>query len=212
MWAGTLASPAGRLCAMRSGSAQCYGGDGIFGRGVFSLYEDSSGTLWVGAQSGLWRWKPGPPKRYATPPVEINDLKTADDGRLLISMHEVGLRAARWRESQGVSDTRRESTRINCSGTAMELSGSERWIAASSMYIMAGQILSRDRMASQAMSSSGFSRTVKATSGLPPVEDSTGFENFPSRLFPRKKVCPAMRLSPWSQPRMGAFGLVLNVV
>src|SRR5271166_2179221 len=92
VWAGSLASPTGRLCAMRSGGAQCYGEDGIFGRGVFSLYEDNSGTLWVGAQSGLWRWKPGPSKRYATPPVEINDLKTADDGRLLISMHEVGLR------------------------------------------------------------------------------------------------------------------------
>ena len=92
VWAGALASPTGRLCAMRSGSTQCYGADGIFGRGVFSLYEDNSGTLWVGAQSGLWRWKPGSPKRYATPPTEINDLKTADDGRLLISMHEVGLK------------------------------------------------------------------------------------------------------------------------
>jgi signal transduction histidine kinase/ligand-binding sensor domain-containing protein len=92
VWAGSLASPTGRLCAMRSGSTQCYGGDGIFGRGVFSLHEDDSGTLWVGAQSGLWRWKPGPPKRYVTPPTEINDLKTADEGRLLISMHEVGLR------------------------------------------------------------------------------------------------------------------------
>jgi ligand-binding sensor domain-containing protein/signal transduction histidine kinase len=92
VWAGTLASPAGRLCAMRSGGAQCYGADGTFGRGVFSLYEDNSGTLWVGAQSGLWRWKPGPLKRYVTPPTEINDLKTADDGRLLISMHEVGLK------------------------------------------------------------------------------------------------------------------------
>ncbi len=92
VWAGTLASPTGRLCAMRSGSAQCYGRDGLLGKGVYSLYEDKSGTLWVGAQSGLWRWKPGPPKRYVTPPTEINDLKAADDGRLLISMHEVGLR------------------------------------------------------------------------------------------------------------------------
>ena len=91
VWAGTLASPAGRLCAMRSGRSQCYGEDAIFGRGVFSLYEDNSGTLWVGAQSGLWRWKPGPPKRFEIPPTEINDLRTADDGRLLISMHEVGL-------------------------------------------------------------------------------------------------------------------------
>ena len=92
VWAGTQASPTGQLCAMRSGKTHCYGGDGIFGRGVFSVYEDNSGTLWVGAQSGLWRWNPGPPKRYVTPPTEINDLKTADDGRLLISMHEIGFR------------------------------------------------------------------------------------------------------------------------
>ena len=55
----------GRLCAIRNGSTQCYGEDGAFGRAVWALYEDSSGNLWAGAQSGLWRWKPGPPKRYA---------------------------------------------------------------------------------------------------------------------------------------------------
>ena len=78
MWAGILGAssgtPAGRLCAIRSGSAQCYGEDGAFGSFVWSLYEDSSGTLWAGAESGLWRWKPGPPRRYATPGMRINDL------------------------------------------------------------------------------------------------------------------------------------------
>ena len=167
VWAGTLASPAGRLCAMRSGGAQCYGEDGIFGRVVFSLYEDSSGTLWVGAESGLWRWKPGPPKRYATPPAEINDLKTADDGRLLIPCTEVGLTTARWtRISRSNPIRRRESIRINCSGTAMEVSGSEP-VDRGLIHVHHGRTdtYSRDRMASQATSSSGFSRIVKAMSG-----------------------------------------------
>ena len=89
VWAGTLET-SGRLCALRSGSAQCYGEDGAFGRAVWALYEDSSGTLWAGAQSGLWRMKPGPPRRYPTP-TELIGLSKADDGRLLIAMHGAGL-------------------------------------------------------------------------------------------------------------------------
>ena len=94
VWAGTggRGTPTGRLCAIRSGSAQCYGEDGAFGSFVWSLGEDSSGTLWAGAESGLWRWKPGPPKRYATPGMRIGDMSKADDGRLLIGMSGAGLR------------------------------------------------------------------------------------------------------------------------
>ena len=57
VWVGTLDSPGaqGRLCAIRSGNAQCYGEDGAFGSFVWSLGEDSSGALWAGAESGLWR-------------------------------------------------------------------------------------------------------------------------------------------------------------
>src|SRR5271169_2958328 len=40
VWAGGTGSPIGRLCAIQNGSAQCYGEDGSFGRGVGSLYED----------------------------------------------------------------------------------------------------------------------------------------------------------------------------
>ena len=64
MWAGGVAPSAGRLCAIRNGSAQCYGEDGSFGSGVLSLYEDSRGNMWAGALTGLWRWKPSPPKLY----------------------------------------------------------------------------------------------------------------------------------------------------
>ena len=91
VWAGAWGSPNGRLCAIRSGSVQCYGEDGAFGRLVSALNEDSSGTLWVGAQSGLWRWKPGPPKRYATPQLQISDLSKVEDGRLLIAVYGAGL-------------------------------------------------------------------------------------------------------------------------
>jgi signal transduction histidine kinase/ligand-binding sensor domain-containing protein len=88
-WAGTLETH-GRLCAIRSDSAQCFGEDGAFGRAVWATYEDSSGSLWAAAQSGLWRMKPGPPKRYATT-TELIGLSRADDGRLLIAMHGAGL-------------------------------------------------------------------------------------------------------------------------
>jgi signal transduction histidine kinase/ligand-binding sensor domain-containing protein len=91
VWAGTL-EDSGRLCAIRSGRAQCYGQDGAFGTFVWSLGEDSSGTLWAGAESGLWRWKPGPPKRYATAEMRIDDLVKAEDGRLLIGIRGAGLR------------------------------------------------------------------------------------------------------------------------
>ena len=154
VWAGILGgspgTPTGRLCAIRSGSAQCYGEDGAFGSFVWSLGEDSSGTLWAGAESGLWRWKPGPPRRYATPGMRIGDLSKADDGRLLIGMQRRRTQAARRRQSRIVPDSQRNpsecdccrtamSIRINCSGTAMEVSGSEPTSGGSSMYITAGQ-------------------------------------------------------------------------
>ena len=89
VWAGTLTDH-GRLCAIRSGGTQCYGKDGAFGRAVWALYEDSSGNLWAAAQSGLWRMKPGPPRRYPTS-TELIGLSKADNGRLLIAMHSAGL-------------------------------------------------------------------------------------------------------------------------
>ncbi len=87
VWAGTLET-SGRLCAIRSGGAQCY--EEPFGRAVWALYEDRSGTLWAAAESGLWRMKPGPPRRYATP-TELIGLSKGDDGRLLIAMHGAGM-------------------------------------------------------------------------------------------------------------------------
>ncbi|HYY29334.1 MAG TPA: two-component regulator propeller domain-containing protein, partial [Chthoniobacterales bacterium] len=95
VWAGLLSGTTdkrGRLCAFRNGSSICYGEDGAFGSLVWSLSEDSSGTLWAGAESGLWRWRPGPPKRYAIGDVRIDDLSKGEDGRLLIAISRAGLK------------------------------------------------------------------------------------------------------------------------
>jgi PAS domain S-box-containing protein len=87
IWVGAWAPPVGRLCRIQSGNTRCYGEDGRFGSGVASLYEDSRGNLWAGGMTGLWRWKPGPPKLYPMPdPNErINALIEGDNGGILIA-------------------------------------------------------------------------------------------------------------------------------
>ena len=88
VWAGTYADPLGRLCAIRRDNIQCYGGDGGFGHGMLSLYEDSKGNLWAGTATGLWRWKPGPPKLYRMSELtpDILGLAEGENGVLLINM------------------------------------------------------------------------------------------------------------------------------
>ena len=84
VWAGTYGIPHGSLCAIQSESVRCYGGDGSLGYGVGSLYEDRRGNLWAGATTGLWQWKPGPPKLYPmADPVQA--LTEGDNGASLIA-------------------------------------------------------------------------------------------------------------------------------
>jgi len=66
VWEGAYSQP-GKLCAIKHGTTECYGSDGSFGFGVTAIHEDRQGNLWLGAGNGLWRWKPGPPKKYALP-------------------------------------------------------------------------------------------------------------------------------------------------
>jgi signal transduction histidine kinase/ligand-binding sensor domain-containing protein len=87
IWAGGFVGSTGRLCAIQSGGAHCYGEDGSFGREVISLYEDSRGYLWAGAVTGLWRWKPGPPKLYSMPD-RVRALMEVDNSALLIVMRD----------------------------------------------------------------------------------------------------------------------------
>ena len=84
VWAGSVAIPTARLCAIRS-AVVCAGQDGRLGNGVFSLFDDD-GTLWVGAATGLWRWAPGDPTRYATATATLADLIRISDGPLLAAM------------------------------------------------------------------------------------------------------------------------------
>ena len=67
IWVGGWETNAGKLCTIQSGRTECYGEDGRFGSGVTALYEDSRGNLWAAGETGLWRWKPGPPKSYRIP-------------------------------------------------------------------------------------------------------------------------------------------------
>jgi signal transduction histidine kinase/ligand-binding sensor domain-containing protein len=84
VWAGTLAVPSAHLCAIRN-AVKCAGQDGRFGNAVLSLIEER-GTLWVGAATGLWRWAPGEPARFATPDRNSTDLLKIDGGPLLVAM------------------------------------------------------------------------------------------------------------------------------
>jgi signal transduction histidine kinase/ligand-binding sensor domain-containing protein len=64
VWAGLPGRPSFSVCAIRSGRSECSLEDGKFGTIPGAIYEDSRGNLWVGAETGLWRWKPGPPRLY----------------------------------------------------------------------------------------------------------------------------------------------------
>ena len=88
IWVGTLGTSIGRLCAFRKGSIQCYGEDGSLGKWVEYLFEDGQNNVWAASDTGLWRWKPGPPKRYAIPsPIQSTKqtLVEASQGVLLVS-------------------------------------------------------------------------------------------------------------------------------
>ena len=91
VWAGGYEGPTGTLCAIQDGSAQCHADGSSLGQWVASLYEDSGGNVWVAAQTGLWRWKPGPPKLYRMPhPVTgaSQTLNESDRGTLLIGTQD----------------------------------------------------------------------------------------------------------------------------
>ena len=80
----------GRICGVRAGDTQCYG-DGSFGFSVSALYEDHKGNLWVSAQTGLWRWAPGPSEHYALPEgVQAADLVENANGMLLMTTNKSG--------------------------------------------------------------------------------------------------------------------------
>ena len=82
LWVGTFQVPQAKLCTIEHGQIDYYGNDGSLGQWVWSLYENSEGRVWAGAETGLWRWKPGPPTRYPMPhPIERLQALVEDDNR-----------------------------------------------------------------------------------------------------------------------------------
>ena len=80
----------GRICSVQAGKTQCYG-DGSFGFSVSALYEDHKGNLWVSAETGLWRWAPGPAKQYGLPEgVQADELVEDENGALLMTTNKSG--------------------------------------------------------------------------------------------------------------------------
>jgi len=88
IWVGTQSGGRGRLCAILNENFECQGDDGSLGAFVGPVHEDSKGNLWVAAESGLWRWRPGRPKR-ASPAKwwgSLQGFSESADGSLLIDM------------------------------------------------------------------------------------------------------------------------------
>jgi signal transduction histidine kinase/ligand-binding sensor domain-containing protein len=91
LWAGGYKGPTATLCAIQNGRAHCHGDGSSLGEWVASLYEDRGGNVWVAAQTGLWRWRPGPPKLYPMPHSVIGTSQTlneSDQGTLLIATQD----------------------------------------------------------------------------------------------------------------------------
>jgi signal transduction histidine kinase/ligand-binding sensor domain-containing protein len=85
VWIGTYALSGGRLCDIRSGVVHCK----TTAAGVKALYEDSKGTLWVGLENGIWRWKPGNAEFFSLTDEPFGIISFAEDeqGNLLFGGH-----------------------------------------------------------------------------------------------------------------------------
>jgi signal transduction histidine kinase len=114
IWATANGVPAGRLCAIQSGGVECYGEDGSFGKWVESLYEDSGGSLWVGTATGLWRWKPGPPKHFSPPEPQATShgLSESQSRGLLWAVYQLRLRQVAQQFNMRLEERVSERTRI----------------------------------------------------------------------------------------------------
>lgn len=87
VWVGGTSVPRGTLCAVRDDSITCSGEDGIFGLGIWGLYEDRKDNLWVASDDGLWRWHPGPAAVLRLPgrSDSFQGFDEDPDGRLLVT-------------------------------------------------------------------------------------------------------------------------------
>jgi PAS domain S-box-containing protein len=97
IWVGTKDPPDGKLCEIRNGSVRCHPEMGGVSHGVSGLHSDDKGNLWVGLETGVWRWRPGPPEFYAVPGMlngRMQDMADGEDGALLIATTGAVMRLA----------------------------------------------------------------------------------------------------------------------
>ncbi|HWY59985.1 MAG TPA: two-component regulator propeller domain-containing protein [Terriglobales bacterium] len=96
IWAGAK-GPDGKLCEIRNGSVRCGSEMSGVDRGVFGLHKDSKGNLWIGLETGVWRWRPGPPAFYAVPGLpngRMQGMADSEDGTVLIAATGAVMRLA----------------------------------------------------------------------------------------------------------------------
>jgi len=96
IWVGAK-GPDGKLCEIRNGSVRCGPEMSGVDRGVFGLHKDSKGNLWVGLETGVWRWRPGPPEFYAVPGLpngRMQSMADSEDGTVLIAATGAVMRLA----------------------------------------------------------------------------------------------------------------------
>jgi PAS domain S-box-containing protein len=97
IWAGTSGPSDGKLCEIRNGGVRCHPEMGGVGRGVFGLHKDGKGNLWIELETGVWRWRPGPPQFYAVPGLlngRRGGMADGEDGALLIATTDAVMRLA----------------------------------------------------------------------------------------------------------------------
>jgi streptogramin lyase len=86
IWVSALGLPTGKFCEIRLGNVRCYpevgGPNGVW------LHEDATGNVWAEQATGVWRWKPGPPKFYPLSVLKNVNYAMADgeDGTLLLTL------------------------------------------------------------------------------------------------------------------------------
>jgi hypothetical protein len=132
------------------------------------------------------------------PQMRIRDLTRADAGQLVIAVNGGGLKQLAGGQVQsypirGASNPNAllQDRDVNANKLLRDRDGG-LWIGTVErglIHVHHGRTdYSGERMASRATSSSACSRIVKAISGSPPPEDSTGFESSRSLRSPRSKA------------------------
>jgi PAS domain S-box-containing protein len=88
VWAATFeVAGVARICMLEHGRFQCRREEEL-GTYVFALHEDRKGQLWALTEGDLWRWAPGPAKRFALPEPVIGSrraLAEGDNGEILVA-------------------------------------------------------------------------------------------------------------------------------